>query len=460
MKLRFTKALFVTRWLLAISALWVLSDRVATACPFCSAVSQTLRQEMQQMDAVGIAVFVEAESESISIFEIESILKGEKLIQIGQQVRINYFGQPVSGQKFLIMGIDPPDMLWSSPLQMSDKAIDYVREVAQLPADDALERLKFYLKHLSDDDPTLARDVYDEFASSSYADMIKLKDEYDRPWLIDEIKDKSLSPDRRRMYLTMLGICGQPEDADFLEAMLKSSDPDHRFGLDALVACFLNLRGPEGIPLINEMFLSNRESTYADVYAAVNALRVLGNEGKVIERNAIAESLRLMLDRADLADLVIPDLARWEDWSVIDRLAHLFRTADDKSTWVRVPVINYLRACPLPEAATVLDELKELDPAAFRRATQFFPVPQPAGQESSIRRSLPTLRGLASDQPAEISPGVSLASAASMVGANVGGPGVAASTNRFFPATVLLTVCSTIWIAMWLSITGAGKPLS
>ena len=32
-----------------------------------------------------------------------------------------------------------------------------------------------------------------------------------------------------------------------------------------------------------------------------------------------------MLDRPQLADLVIPDLARWEDWSVMDRLVELFK---------------------------------------------------------------------------------------------------------------------------------------
>jgi hypothetical protein len=74
-----------------------------------------------------------------------------------------------------------------------------------------------------------------------------------------------------------------------------------------------------------------------------------------------------------LADLVIPDLARWEDWSVMDRLVELFKTSDDESNWVRVPVVNYLRACPLPEAKTKLDELAKLDPETVKRANSFFP---------------------------------------------------------------------------------------
>jgi hypothetical protein len=52
----------------------------------------------------------------------------------------------------------------------------------------------------------------------------------------------------------------------------------------------------------------------------------------------------------------------------------LFKKADDDSNWVRVPVINYLRACPLPAAKEQLDELAKLDPETFKRANAFFPL--------------------------------------------------------------------------------------
>ena len=42
------------------------------------------------------------------------------------------------------------------------------------------------------------------------------------------------------------------------------------------------------------------------------AIRFHGTEGDVIPRSALVESLHHVLDRKDLADLVIPDLARWK----------------------------------------------------------------------------------------------------------------------------------------------------
>ena len=41
--------------------------------------------------------------------------------------------------------------------------------------------------------------------------------------------------------------------------------------------------------------------------------------------------MRLLLDNPDFADQVIPDLARWEDWSVMDRLVEMFKAGDEKS---------------------------------------------------------------------------------------------------------------------------------
>jgi hypothetical protein len=109
------------------------------------------------------------------------------------------------------------------------------------------------------------------------------------------------------------------------------------------------------------------------------ALRFLGEQGGVIDRDRILQSLRIMLERPQLADLVIRDLARWEDWESMPRLVQLFKEADEESSWVRVPVINYLRACPLPEAKDHIDELAKIDPNAVKRASSLFPFPAGGG---------------------------------------------------------------------------------
>ena len=108
-------------------------------------------------------------------------------------------------------------------------------------------------------------------------------------------------------------------------------------------------------------------------YAAIMAIRFQGQEEDTIPRDRLVAALRIVLDRPELADLVIPDLARWKDWASMDRLVQMFKDAGEKSSWVRVPIVNFLRACPLPQAKEQLGELAEIDPDAVRRATTFFP---------------------------------------------------------------------------------------
>jgi hypothetical protein len=103
-------------------------------------------------------------------------------------------------------------------------------------------------------------------------------------------------------------------------------------------------------------------------------LRFHGQEEEAIPRARLLEALHYMLDRPQLADLVIADLARWQDWAIMDRLVELFKNATDETSWVRVPVINYLQACPLPKAKEYLVELAKLDPESVKKATNLFPI--------------------------------------------------------------------------------------
>ena len=441
---------------LAATGLWAsLPTRASTteaACPFCSAVSQTLRQEMKSMDAVVLAEIAgSGQTETDAQFKVLEVLKGDKHIQPNQTIQASYFGTAPKGSKFLVMAVDPPELLWSSPLPVSAKSIEYIKAITKLP-DNQKAQLEFYLQYLENPESLLSRDAYDEFAQAPYPEVSALKSKLDRVQLIKWIQDANMPADHKRLYLVMLGICGKAEDADLIEKMLRSDDPNQRLGLDAMIACYVTLKGGEGLKLIDELFLANKKSPYADTYSAIMALRFHGTDGNIVEKQRVLKSMHLILGRPELADLVIPDLARWEDWSQIETLVTLFKTADDKSSWVRVPVINYLRACPLPEAASQLGELEKLDPAAFKRATSFFPVPQPAAPSKKSSSSWSPVRGPV------FANGISdiRVVAAGIPAANL--PIESVLANLWSTVSVLSMAVATVALAMWLAITGTGKP--
>lgn len=460
-------------YLVLLATVFNLDASEASACPFCNSVSQTLRQEMESMDAVAFGTIVPgSQSDEDAMFLVHTVLRGNELLKVGQKLRVNYFGRAKEGQHFLLMGIDPPDLLWSSPLPISYVAMNYIHSVNNLP-EDSLERLKFFMGYFEHPETLLSGDAYAEFAAAPYSAVQQLKPQMNREQLLDWIKDTSIPPDRRRLYLVMLGICGEPSDADLLESLMRSDNPSDRAGLDAMIACYATLKGPEGLDLIDELFLANEESEYANTYAAIMALRFHGTDGGVIDKQRLLESMRLILDRPQLADLVIPDLARWEDWSQINKLVELFKSADkEESSWVRVPVINYLRACPLKEAEQQLKVIQQLDPKAFDRARTFFPLPraEPSSTESSALTPLQgNVEGLASethapllsDQIAPNRPGLQLASTAPWSAASVKKSTSSAATagppNRLVLASVVGLASTILGLAMWLSITGAGS---
>lgn len=361
-------------------AMSVAAVSVATACPFCSAVSQTFGEEIASTDAVVLARIVKLPAPATnaaaevpkSTFEINEVIKGDALLVGKKQIETIFFGEARQGDQFLIMGVDPPKLNWSTPLKVSERAANYIRQIMELPKE-GRDRLAFFQDYLEDKDELLARDAYDEFARAPFEVVQALKKDMDHDQLVDWIKDPNIPASRRRLYLVMLSVCGSEADLPMLESMLKSEDRKARSGLDAMISCYLTLKGAEGMTLVEDLFLKNKDAEYADTYSAIMAIRFHGDEAKLIERERLLEGLRYMLDRPQLADLVIPDLARWEDWSQVDRLVELYKNADAKSSWVRVPVVNYMRACPLPEAKKYMQILEKIDPKAVKRANAFFP---------------------------------------------------------------------------------------
>jgi hypothetical protein len=95
----------------------------------------------------------------------------------------------------------------------------------------------------------------------------------------------------------MLGVTGSEKDLPMIEEFMKSSDRKAKSGLDALIACYLTLKGESGLTLVEELFLANEKADYADTYAAIMAIRFHGTDGGVIDSKRLVKSLHPMLNR-------------------------------------------------------------------------------------------------------------------------------------------------------------------
>ena len=84
--------------------------------------------------------------------------------------------------------------------------------------------------------------------------------------------------------------------------------------------------------------------------------------------------MALILNDPDSADFVIANLARWKHWESLPKLVKLFDESDVSQSLVRMPIINFMRVCPLPDAERELVRMKQRDPSAYRRAVSMFPT--------------------------------------------------------------------------------------
>lgn len=355
-----------------------LATSASLACPFCSAINMTFWEQIKSHDAVVIARLVTLPPPVAEIdaelpkaeFEVVRVLRGGEHIEPEAMFRVLLVGDYPVGQEFVVMGVNPPGFVWSTPLKATPRVVEYVESLGKLP-EKGPERLVFFQNYFEDEESVLAFDAYDEFARAPYEDVLALKDRMNHDQLVKWILDTETSVNRRRLYFTMLSVCGGPQDLELLERLIRSDDRKEQAGLDALVSCYLKLKGPEGLELIEQEFLKNEEADYVDTLATISALRFHGSEEKIIPRERLVAAVRTLLDRPKMADMIIPDLARWEDWTVMEKLVELFKNSTEDTVWVRVPVIQYLQVCPRPEAKKYIEELRKIDPDAVARAALF-----------------------------------------------------------------------------------------
>jgi hypothetical protein len=388
----------------------------ASGCPFCSAESQTLSEETKTADAVVLAKLVKEAPASANAaepnsgtakFKIVEVIRSKDTLAADQEIDVVFFGDSDRNKVYLISGIGSGKIDWTTPLPLSPTAVEYTKKLGTVATSGA-DRLAFFQDYLENADPLLAQDAYDEFARAPYSELRDLKPRMQHDRIVKWVADPEVSPSRRRLYLTMLGVCGSKADLPLLEAMIVSDfdtmrpyleqcvrtglamggppclplwiesvnqeEKRKKLGLDALVACYLILRGPDGLGLIEERFLKNPHTEYTYIYSTIMALRFHGDENTgVVPRERLLASMRLLLANPDFADQVVLDLSRWEDWSVLDKLVAMFKESD-KASYIRQPVVSYLTvASDQPgavgeRAKAALADLETFDPETVKQA--------------------------------------------------------------------------------------------
>ena len=180
---------------------------------------------------------------------------------------------------------------------------------------------------------------------------------------------------------------------------------DFRLGIDGVMFGYLLLTGSEGLELVDRLKLKSpfvldengkpvldkdgkkKPLPFSETYSAMQALRSMWTYGEGrIDKERLRQSMRILLDRPELADLVIANLARWEDWSIQDKLMGLYGAKEYNIPSIKRAIVRYMLVSSkdaqvaenikppthVSKGRKHMAALRKKDPKTVREAERFF----------------------------------------------------------------------------------------
>jgi hypothetical protein len=328
----------------------------ALACPFCNAPSQTLAEQVAQADSVCLVQFVKGEAAKdqdpgTSIYEVLQVVKAPKdAVKKGEHIKLSRYRASKAGDLFLVMGTKAGRdnaIEWGSPTEITEPAFAYVAQ-APAPEIQTTKRLKYFIRFLEFPDPLVANDAYGELANAPYKDIAAVAPLLPREKLRGWLTRPETPETRLGLYGMLIGLCGNDDDAKLLAGRIAPNSDNFRIGLDGMISGYLLLKGNSALDNIDEWKFkihNGKKAAFSETYAAMMGLRFMWQyAGGKISNERLQQSMRLLLDQPELADLVIADLARWKDWSVQERLMSLYGKGDYNIPSIKRSIIRYMLA--------------------------------------------------------------------------------------------------------------------
>lgn len=394
------------------------------ACPFCLSPGQTWSEIVADAGVIALARLVSvSEGENgqppFSIFEIHEIHKGAEIAPKTRIIRYDDFVFGAKGDLFLLRGglaqpnavrldetfaseddpqetppsgvrlasaektaaDDRPSVFeWDLTQKVSDFTYRYIIE-APAPTSDAQQRLAYHHRFLEHADPLIAADAWGEFARCDYAQIKEFRPRLQAEPLRRWIAAKDISPERLGLYGMLLGLCGEPSDVEFLKQQIgPPGTEDLRFGVEGLMGGLLLLEKETGLSFLSKTRLQNLNASTLDCFATVQALQFVWEyEPELIPRRELRSAMHPMLERPELREIAIRDLARWEDWTIVPRLPGLYKEARQNDIGTCRAIAGFLLTCrkntpdddPLHVAAVrILDDIRKDNSRIVRMAEE------------------------------------------------------------------------------------------
>ena len=329
------------------------------ACAICAPTDAggTLRQRLR---AAGVAVL--AAPAAGGGFTVQQLLKGD---WPKGPIRPPLVEPALSRGPALLLLYRSGAADWQIAGPLSSDRADWVRQLLALadapdlaPARWAA-RIGPFVRELEHPEPLVAQVAYEEIAGAPYAVLRAAAARLDTAQLLRWLDTPALTA-RRPLYALLLGFAGNQSNALVLQARMAAlRDAADVPTLSAMLAAWLELRGPDGLAWVERQYLSGPAASEVGVAAALLALSVHGADGQRVGRERVVQAYRHWVGQSTLwPGLVASDLGNWERWEFGPLFADWLASRKPQAFASRYAMVFYLMRSPLPEARAALDTLR------------------------------------------------------------------------------------------------------
>lgn len=356
----------------------------ALACPFCVAIKPTLAQKRENASVVLLAEAAAAR-DGKQTFLVHHVIRDEGNWDDRKDARIGIDSPLPAGTLALAFGSNDEasagEFEWTVE-RTNEVAAAYF---AKAPGErvPAAQRLAYFARYLEHPDPLIAEDAYSEFGHAPYDDVVRVADKFEMRRVRQWIEDPQVPEARKGFYGLVLGMARNEADRaanrKLLEARMQRPETDFRSGFDGVLAGYLLLRDKEGLRQIESRYIADAKAAHGDTRHAHQALRFYWEFGPQEHRGAVAAVVARLVDRPPFAAAAITDLTRWQHWEAAEKVAGLSGRRELGDRPIRQAIVAYLMACPLPQAAEALAQMRAKDPEGVAEAERWLST-APAGK--------------------------------------------------------------------------------
>jgi hypothetical protein len=342
---------------------------VAAACPFCSAQGQTLSGEVNQADFIVLGTVKNskrdpndftrgsAELHIDMVIKPHEYLTGKKVLVIPRYVQVDPSSADNKYLVFCSVYANSADLTATviasslvlgnfanyqldayrgEPAKADSKLPEYLKGALDVRQKDTTARLKYFFNYLDSPELIVSSDAYMEFGNAEYKDVRGIAEKLPGDQILKWLNDQNTPGSRYGLYGLLFGHCGKKEDAPAIRKLLDDPSRVYSSGLDGLLAGYILLDPKAGWSYLLDT-IKNEKNEFPIRYAGLKVLRFFWeSRPDVISKAQVLDGMKLLVAQADLADLPIEDLRKWEQWA----LAPVVLEAGKKESHAQIPIVR------------------------------------------------------------------------------------------------------------------------